>query len=246
MTPKWLSRYEFKQHKWIFVPTPESVVEGTKIKSELTKRWSIPSFYFHLRNGGHVGALREHLDNKYFLRVDIQNFFSSISRGRVTRCLKPLVGYLNAREFAHLSTVRSPINHSTIIPFGFIQSQIIASICLQGSALGVYLEKLHRDPSITVTVYVDDLIISAKDEDLLQSVWIELLEKATKSQFTFNQSKSHAPAEEISAFNIILRNGSLKIDDRRLDLFRHEIAGGSPEKIAGISSYIRSVNPDQL
>lgn len=228
------------------MPTPESVVEGTKIKNALAKRWSIPSFYFHLRSGGHVGALREHLNNKYFLRADIQDFFSSISRGRVTRCLKPLVGYSNAREYAHLSTVRSPINQNTIIPFGFIQSQIIASICLQGSALGVYLEKLHREPSITVTVYVDDLIISANDEVLLQSVWIELLEKAAKSLFTFNESKSNEPSDRVSAFNIILRNGSLEIDSHRLAAFKHAIANGSTEKIAGISSYIRSVNPDQL
>ena len=88
MHPKWVNRFELKPGRWVFEPSAESKALGQKIKAAVEKAWRPPNFYFHLRSGGHVEAVRSHLENTHFLRVDIQDFFGSVNRTRITRCLK--------------------------------------------------------------------------------------------------------------------------------------------------------------
>ena len=101
MNPKWSSKFELKPGKWVFVPTPEAVTTGKKIKKTIEKCWRPPAYFFHLRVGGHVEALRSHLNHDNFLRVDIKDFFGSISRTRVTRCL----GSTCSQRGAHYGTL---------------------------------------------------------------------------------------------------------------------------------------------
>ncbi|RYF61168.1 MAG: hypothetical protein EOO27_03170, partial [Comamonadaceae bacterium] len=170
MNTKWASKFELKPGKWVFVPTAESVAEGKKIKKAIEERWTPPPYYFHLRAGGHVEALRMHLKHTCFARIDIQDFFGSINRTRVTRCLTSKFGYAVARAYANASTVPAPKTTRTIVPFGFVQSQIVAALCLAESALGVYLDRLASDSAIALTVYVDDIIVSCSDAVQLDNV----------------------------------------------------------------------------
>jgi hypothetical protein len=114
MNPKWSSKFELKPGKWVFVPTAQAVLEGKKIKREIEKCWKPPSYYFHLKSGGHVEALRMHRAHENFLRIDIRDFFGSINRTRVTRCLKEKFKYATARSFAHASTVPDPDEERSI------------------------------------------------------------------------------------------------------------------------------------
>src|SRR5258706_9167 len=98
MNPKWSSRFELKPGKWVFVPTPNSVSLGRDIKSAIEGHWSRPPHFYHLRRGGHVAAIRAHLNSAAFLCLDIQDFFGSIRRSRIARCLKSRFGYRTALE----------------------------------------------------------------------------------------------------------------------------------------------------
>jgi hypothetical protein len=247
MNPKWSSKFELKPGRWVFVPTPDSVVTGKKIKRAIEKCWHPPSYFFHLKAGGHVEALRSHLRHDNFLRIDIQDFFGSISRTRATRCLKDKFGYTVARAYANASTVPDPaVEKRIIIPFGFVQSQILAAVCLAESALGVYLEKLSRKPSIAVTVYVDDIIISTSDAALLDQVLQDIENAAEKSHFVLNTGKQEGPASAITAFNIVLAKGSMSVDADRYKRFEEALAEATSEhQRRGIISYIGSVNVAQ-
>jgi hypothetical protein len=59
------------------------------------------------KKGGHVAALHEHLNNALFFRIDIQNFYYSIARMRVTRALRDW-RYPGAGTFAKWSCVVNP------------------------------------------------------------------------------------------------------------------------------------------
>ena len=119
MIAKWESRFELKPNKWVFVPTAETIAVGRKIKKSIKECWKPPSYYYHLRSGGHVSALKSHLKHAAFLHLDVQDFFGSINKTRVTRCLKSKVGYAIAREWANISTVIDPRDKKKyIIPFG--------------------------------------------------------------------------------------------------------------------------------
>lgn len=247
MNPKWSSKFELKPGRWVFVPTPEAVATGKKVKRAIEKCWRPPSYYFHLRAGGHVEALRSHLGHDVFLHIDIQDFFGSISRTRVTRCLKDKFGYNTARTYANASTVPDPaVEKRAIIPFGFVQSQILAAVCLAESALGIYLEKLNRNPSVALTVYVDDIIVSTSDAALLDQVLQEIEGAAAKSRFVLNASKQEGPAAAITGFNIVLTKGSMSVNAERYKRFEEALAEATSEhQRRGITSYVASVNVAQ-
>lgn len=245
MKLKWASRFELKPGTWIFVPTDESIENGASIKAAIEERWKPPKNYFHLLDGGHVEALKSHLENKSFIHLDIQDFFGSINRTRVTRCLKDIFGYAQAREMANHSTVIHPEREGRqfILPFGFVQSPLIASLCLYKSALGAYLRKLQGMDGVTVSVYVDDIVISTTKEELSSSILSEVKRAAERSAFTLNESKEEGPAESVSAFNIELSHQSLIIQPKRwlefVDAFK---ASDSEHQKLGILGYVMSVN----
>jgi len=247
VNPKWTSKFELKPGRWVFVPTPEAIADGKKIKKQLEARWAAPEYYFHLRAGGHVAGLKSHLSHSNFLHLDVEDFFGNINRSRITRCLKSRFGYKDAREWANASTVSHPTNSSRfIVPYGFVQSQIIAALCLSESALGVCLDKIHKTSGAAVSVYVDDIIVSADDSALCTALLGTLELAVARARFAFNPSKKQGPASAVSAFNISLSNGQLLITSDRLKEFSRALAEASSDaQRQGIISYVNSVNPAQ-
>lgn len=244
---KWKSKFLFKASKWIFVPTEESVITGRKIKKSIQQNWTIPPYFYHLRQGGHVEALRQHINSQFFLRLDISNFFGSINRTRVTRSLKELVSYENARDWAHASTIPSPTNRKEkILPFGFVQSQLIASVCLDDSALGIALKNIYNDINLVVTVYVDDIIVSSQSEQFIHDAYGALHTACHRGGFDFNPTKSQGPAESITAFNVFIANADMHLTQDRLDKFILKMnASESATQKTAIVSYVNSINEEQ-
>jgi hypothetical protein len=245
---KWSNRFQIKPGRWVYVPTPETRSEGAEIKRLVFARWEAPSYYFHLRKGGHVAAIQSHINNSRFIRCDIQYFFGSINRTRVTRCLKSMVPYPKARAWASSSTVRDPGPWGrTHIPYGFVQSQLLASICLSRSALGRFLHRIHGKHGLVVSVYVDDVIVSASDGGELDEVYMQMQRAATRSKLALNVEKCAAPSPQVSAFNILLSEASMSIDPVRLAAFSAVLgAGASDSQRKGIFNYVRSVCPAQV
>lgn len=245
---RWLSKFQIKDKTWVFVPTQESIEYGHSVKALLEKKWTPPDFYFHLRNGGHVHALKEHIQHKFFLKLDVQNFFGSINKSRVTRHLKKMLSYDSARRIANESTVRVPDSKSKryILPFGFVQSSIIASICFSESALGRQLEKLNRASDISVSVYVDDIILSSDNCPSLMDV-LQIIQKAsTRSGFFLNDKKQEGPGHTITAFNIHLSQGEMRLTRERLELLKKDYRETDSEYVrSGIVAYVKTVNEEQ-
>lgn len=245
MIPKWASRFEIKPGAWVFVPNEETIKAGQEIKQNLEVRWKPPSNYYHLLSGGHVDALRAHAENSWFVHLDIKDFFGSINRSRITRCLKNLFGYEKARGIANASTVIHPSRGDFILPFGFVQSPLIASICLYKSALGSRLQGLRKE-GLTVSVYVDDLILSSKDPHVTHEGLAAVKHAAERSGFRLNPDKEEGPAEKITAFNIDLSAKHLAIAPERLISFveAFQKAESSHQQL-GILGYVASVSPAQ-
>lgn len=245
MIAKWANRFELKPGRWIYEPSVESIAIGREIKAELESKWRPPGYYYHLRSGGHLAAIEAHAGSTTFWHGDIENFFGSINRSRLTRCLKPLVGYEKAREWAFQSTVPSPEKSSFVLPYGFIQSQFLASLCLRHSALGNCLHKLRK--SCSISVYVDDIIASTNKGDLKDEA--ALIEQAAfRSEFRLGVVKLQGPAPEISAFNISIRPGSIALTDGRWAEFEADLADPacSEERRQALIAYIKIVDPARL
>jgi hypothetical protein len=249
MPPKWATRFELKNKPgtWIYVPTDEYREYGKAIKSAIEKKWRPPGYYFHLRAGGHISALKIHQINSYFSHLDIANFFGSISKSRTTRHLTKLFGFETARKYAEQSTVRNPNNRLPCLPFGFVQSSIIASLCLYKSALGKTIAQYAKSSNIEISVYVDDLILSSQSKQDLDVATNEIKIAAERSLFTLNRAKQVISSPKITAFNIELATNSLALTNDRLREFLFTFSSNSDEKIKkGILEYIQTVNPNQV
>lgn len=199
-----------------------------------------------MSSGGHVKALKEHLHSNQFFRVDISQFFNNINRSRVTRILKEFYpSYDIARDIARKSVVPTPLDKKKfILPYGYIQSPIIASICLSKSRLGKFLDEINNDGYV-VSVYVDDIIvsdagnISKPDMDKTYEVLIDV---ANKCGFPINPDKSTPPSPEVTAFNVTLSANKLTITEQRLQEFLDKALESNQSVIQGILGYVSTIS----
>lgn len=214
--------------KFIFVPNEECDRRGDTLL-RFASDIDLPPYFFHYRSGGHVAALHEHRPNRYFFRIDLKNFFYSISRNRISHILRQL-GFNSAREYAAWSTVRNPYNEGPnyVLPIGFKQSPLLASLALWRSAIASSIEEAtHR--GIVVSVYFDDLIGSSNDEDELRITYDGILEACVQANLMVNPTKLIEPAEEIIAFNCHLTRGRTNVTEERIDKFIGEARGARAE-----------------
>lgn len=244
----WSNRFEIKPGRWVYNPTDESREFGQQVLNLLQKKWIKPSYYYHLRSGGHVEALSVHLNNAYFATIDIKDFFGYISRSRITRALKAMLGYERAREIAKLSTVNICGNypHKHHLPYGFVQSPLLASICLFESSFGKLINHIFENEHASVSVYMDDIVISSNDINELNKLYNQMLVEARKSKFVINNKKSKPPENFAIVFNIKIMNKAMEVEKERFLKFKNAYAlSESENEKHGIGSYVGSVNKGQ-
>ena len=128
------------------------------------------------------------------------------------------------------------------LPYGFIQSPLLASIALDKSELGNCLRRLHSR-SVLVSVYVDDIIVSANSDNSVAQAISEIRSAARKSGFPINEAKSSGPSNSLHAFNIDFSAHNMRIADERFETMRGKVLmnGAGPVSQA-VLGYVLSIN----
>ena len=120
MLENYIDRYQ-KRGKYIFTPNEECKKKGERLL-KFFKGHEFPRYFFHYRPGGHVAALHLHVHNNHFFKIDLKNFFYSISRNRAAEALRTF-GFKPARTFARWSSVRESIRErASICPSHWVQA----------------------------------------------------------------------------------------------------------------------------
>lgn len=209
--------YSYKKNgKPVYAPNPFGEKLGDEIKRKVDKAYKFDSFVYHFKDGSHVLALHRHRNNQFFCRIDISKFFYSIQRNRVKRALKE-IHVQRPEYYAKWSTVKNPYGAGYVLPYGFVQSPILATLVLAKSAIGLYLRGLP--PTITVSVYMDDICLSGNNGSELQTAFEGLIDAVAEAGFTLNDDKTRPPASQIDIFNCSLTNGKTKVLQERVDAF---------------------------
>lgn len=227
----------------VFVPTEQGYELGEAIAKKVGKQWRAPAFYYHMQSGGHIAAARQHVNHAHIASIDLARFFNQVTRTKVHRALCQ-IGFQHAEalEMARDSTVEEePGSGRFSLPFGFVQSPILASVALSRSALGRAIRRAKSE-TVAVTVYVDDITISSNSRDHVVGALEAFDREAARSLFSFNPHKAQGPADEIRCFNLILGNGTMAVSDDRYREFVEAIQNGFPEQQEGILGYVASVN----
>jgi hypothetical protein len=187
---------------------------------ELVRKLYHPEpFIFHLgKDGGHVTALHAHRSNKYFAKVDLSRFFYTVGRNRVKAALKA-VGVRKAEYYARWSCVKNPYAPPAYaLPYGFVQSPLLATLVLSRSGVGDYLRSIAN--KITVSIYVDDIALSCNNKKNLDRAYNKLRKVIRKSNFLINDEKSLPRALTIDVFSCRLtRKEALVTDERKAEFY---------------------------
>lgn len=201
--------------KHIFVQPNDASRRAKALLERLISKVAFPDYFYHYQPGGHIAAIHSHLKNRIFIKVDITNFYYSISRNRVAAALHS-VGFKKARSFAKWSCVRSPYgNPRYAIPIGFVQSPFLASLVLSKSPVRSAMESF-RDRGLTVSVYFDDFIVSGNDEHTMKKALSDLRDACIQGNFVVSERKTTtAPVDSLVAFNCNIRSGHAEVSPER-------------------------------
>ncbi len=235
--PNYNYRYKLKD-KPVFAPSDLGRRIGLDIKEKIENAYNFDNFFYHLRQGGHVAALHTHRQYQYFCKLDITNFFYSVSRHRISRCLNS-IGIARKNHYARWSVVKNPFDNGPdfVLPYGFVQSPILATLVMAKSELANTIRQLPEN--INATVYVDDILLSSNDLTILTDCYTTVRNAIEKSNFQINITKSVAPINQISAFNCDMQHGITNVNQDRIDEFYN--SAPSPYSIAGFEIYRDSV-----
>jgi hypothetical protein len=153
------------------------------------------------------------------------------------------IAHDRAWEITQESTVEKTLRQRDFsLPYGFIQSPVLASLALDRSALGRVMKAIARSNHTRLNCYVDDVILSGIDEEAVEDSRLALIAAARRSGFILNETKSQRPSSAITAFNIVLSNGGLAVTEERMRAFEDAILSSGTISVAAIIAYVRSIN----
>ena len=237
-------KFQIKPGRFVYIPTAAARAEGYQIINRVRQRWQPARIFHHIgRRGGHVAAMKRHLNNTHFARRDISHFFGSITKAKLQRSLRQ-IGFPNesVRDIAWASVVSTP--EGKHLPYGFVQSPMLATLALEKSALGSFI--LRNTPrQVRVTVFADDILLSSRDETTLRAFGDDLDAAAGEAGFVFGGDKTVICAPDVEAFNCLVTNNTIEVTDGRLEKFVEQLEIATPLGQESILRYVRAINPLQ-
>ena len=152
--------------------------------------------------------------NKY-LRLDLKNFFGSISKKMITDSLSYYVNekVINREEL--INTIFEILTFNNILIQGAITSPAISNIVFR--ELDIRIQKYCRKYDIVYTRYADDLLFSGHNSIILKKTFCKGIEKIVASRgFRINYSKTKRAKEYISLNGFVIDN-DIRLSRKKLE-----------------------------
>ncbi|MFC6199489.1 reverse transcriptase domain-containing protein [Ponticaulis profundi] len=226
--------------KSVFVPTNLSRKIGLDIKEKITSNFLFPDYFYHLKPGGHIAALHVHRQNRFFCKTDISDFFYSCGRNRVVESIRK-IGVKRHHHYARWSCVKNPLQDQPAytLPYGFIQSPILASLVLAHSSVGTALNQLSKH--VSVSLFMDDISISSNDPSLVSDSFEYIKSAFDSSPFSINNDKTTGTTESLQVFNCNLSYDFSSVTSERIEKFYSDDER-SEASISGFEDYCARVS----
>ena len=125
-----------------------------------------------------------------------------------------------------------------------MQSPAFASVALDQSALGYCLRTARRS-GVLLSVYVDDILVSADGEGTLRAHVEALIAAAASAGYELNGDKSQIVVPSVAAFNLSVSTGDLRVTGERMERFGEVERTPGQVRESAIVSYVETVNTVQ-
>ena len=166
-----------KNGKWrtITAPTGEYKAHLTTLTSILNQCFMCTpdNAYAYVKGRCIMNAVNRHKNNNWFLKMDLTNFFGSITKETLTTQLK------KTYPFAYLQTdaINKLVDFVTmdnVLPQGTPTSPVLTNIFMTefDCKMQDYVNKINKenDENVVYTRYADDILISSKKKETIDDV----------------------------------------------------------------------------
>ena len=126
-----------------------------------------------------------HLAKQKILKIDLADFFETISKQMVINLISPLDPELSDKQVDMLSSFCTVSNS---VPQGFPTSPIISNLIFD--EIDRELWKLAQSYSITYTRYADDMIFSTENKKIPADVYNKIFSVISNAGFYINSGKT--------------------------------------------------------
>ena len=233
--------FEIKPGKPVYIQLPDALNRGEILTASILEVYKPSRLFFHLkRRGGHVHAMRIHTKNVYFSRFDIRDFFGNVTRAKIIRALVN-IGWNRKEAFEAAWDSVVVRDGRAVLPFGFHQSPLLATLVLEQSALGVLLAEIAGH-GLTVSIYMDDMLISSNDHAKLTAASERIEEVAISAGFPLAVEKSAVALDSADIFNCRVGQDEIRFLDHRMAKFLADHGVASEAGREAIERYIHAVS----
>lgn len=178
-----------------------------KIRFQLQKITLPNCMYGAIKHRNNVDNALVHIENKFFLSIDLKDFFKRINHFQIYYTYVEN-GY--CAEVARILTKLSTYNYS--LPQGAPTSPVLANLAFKKTTLE--LLELIKDRNITFTTFLDDLTFSSKDDFLVLKQ--QILKIIKKNKFFPHPEKVCYCTDKCDVTGIFVGNGTLEIHPQML------------------------------
>lgn len=172
--------------------------------------------------------------NRFYLRLDIKNFFDSISDKKVRYTLQEYITINdNVENKEVLEDIIDIVTLNGSLPQGAVTSPVISNIVFR--RLDIRIRKYCNKLNVTYTRYADDMLFSCHSDRLFDSFFVKMITKILKDEdFILNRKKIKKGKSFISLNGFVvgknIRLSRKKKQDINRFIFLYE-KGGNPKDI---------------
>ena len=237
------------------------------INSIIVKYLNVHKNVYSYKEGINLkNTLDKHKKNRYFLKMDIINFFNSVNSSMIESLIKNNSDNYPISDISkYITYIINLISFNDTLPVGFVTSSGISNAILY--EFDKYISEYCKNNNIEYSRYSDDLIFSNSDyKELkkLESIVIKNLDKLYDDKLKINQEKTIylSKAKTVNILGLVITtqghitvNKNIKEDIKHLlyfykndkikfDDFLNKKYNNSIVKAYGILNYINDIDKD--
>ncbi len=178
-----------------------------------------------VKGESYISYLEPHVGSKYFFRVDIKDFFPSITVRKIKEAFSTFISFETDTDKEIILELISDIcTYEDILPQGASTSPTISNIIMV--RIDQRITKYCQALGVTYTRYADDLLFSSKNFDFKFKKWFVKKIKffLSSSCFSINYSKMKFGNEEISLNGYVISETGIRLSRGRLSDLKKALA----------------------
>ncbi|WP_068793750.1 reverse transcriptase family protein [Brevibacillus laterosporus] len=181
-----------------------------------------------------VPHINSHNSDRFYLRLDIKDFFNSISESHLREVLQEYVTIIDKED--NEEVILSMVNLVTLngsLPQGGVTSPVLSNLVFR--SIDIRIRNYCRKLDVTYTRYADDMLFSCDKEKVINGFFIKMIISILKSKkFVLNRRKVKKGASQISLNGFVVSHNIRISRKKRQDINRFIFLwekGGTPKTI---------------